>query len=183
MSFHYQKFGAFAIAYCFALRSLVRAYCVGSCIRPHALLSMYTKTVHTCERNREVKIERKKEKERVRRPHHETMSNLHIYVLARRRHLHAHTNTEEHVRLIYSTALFSTASRHGSLFLGTIVLFADFLINITSRFCGKKSLRASFALAHPNRASRRRDHRDPTVSVKVKKTPRGPAMPLRCHSC
>ena len=81
-------------------------------------------------------------------PHHETTSNLHIYIFstsAEEAPIHAYTNTDEYARLIYS-ALFSTASRHGSLFLATIVLFTSrgFLINIISRFREKKSFTFAF---------------------------------------
>ncbi|TGZ51300.1 Uncharacterized protein DBV15_07778 [Temnothorax longispinosus] len=72
-------------------------------------------------KKRETKRGRRKEKETCEGPTTRLCPNPHIYILARRRHLHARTNTDEHARLIYSTALFSTASRHGSLFLATIV--------------------------------------------------------------
>jgi len=117
---------------------LVRAYCVGFlCIRPHAnfpriwRLLKREREIHVergggreteraSERERERKREREKERARGSTTRHTSKSC--IYILARRRHLHSRTNTDKHARPIYSTALFPTASRHGSPFHATIVL-------------------------------------------------------------
>ncbi|EZA52732.1 hypothetical protein X777_07113, partial [Ooceraea biroi] len=64
---------------------------------------------------------------------------------------HARTNTDEHARPIYSTALFFTASRHGSPFLATIVPFVRH-----SRASWSTTLSCAFAEKEAERISRER---------------------------
>lgn len=111
--YHYQKFDEFSL---FAVlhsprHSLVHLYLRGytpARYFPYTYIHIYKGCLEKKEKDQVRKNERVREEMRVKAPPGIHVKVTYLHTSAEEAHLHARTNTDKHVRTIYSTALFYT---------------------------------------------------------------------------